>query len=359
MRSGPPAPSSPGLYTSPSVYEPSSPPRTSPSVYDPPELDPLSFSPPPPQGPPSPEVSPPPSPSSLRRLRDPRRNPVRSAAAKLAVQQQLEEESKEKRLRFMDDPPEKNDPDRRTYIKSHLYQHCDPGTTPEDCSNPKCGRRHEVYCAKCGRCEPCSRLIFCKGGRKTSTGQAVTRLHDRMDHAIWLAFRERDFDPLLALIKHANVSVNFKRTSKGETALMAAAYTGSMDVVKDLLDRGADPLMKTDDGMTPYVFASKYGHNAIAELIQEYINGVRKPSQAAAPTLALPPMPSEPMLISPTPSIGGMDDDKPLAEGLVLLSKPGDEYPHGAHWEDGPTYTLNDEPTDLGDKRAQKRARMH
>lgn len=291
----------------------------------------------------SPEVSPPPSPTRTPAPRDPRRAAVLKQAAHQAAQQVPPQQlAGPKKVRFIESEG-KGDPDHITYVKSHYYEEHEPGALAAFCSNPRCQRTDwQKRCHRCGRCDDCSRLIFCKGAEKMVTGVAIGRLHERMDHAIWLAFRQKDFDPLLALLD-SGVSVNFCRSSKGETALMAAAYAGRMDVCQRLLEQGANPEAKTDDGMTAWTFASRFSHNAIASLIQDYITGKRTPLVEAAPVIE-PDLP-EPLLVSPTASVSmpepAEEEEAPLAEGLVFRSHVDEMHPFGGHWdeEDGPSYS--------------------
>eukprot|EP00952_Eustigmatos_sp_NYUAD-ZCMA_P007736 32598-Eustigmatos_ZCMA.PRE.1 len=97
------------------------------------------------------------------------------------------------------------------------------------CKSKDCVQR----CLRCGRCDVCGRTIFCKGAERTEPEPGpnghVNRLSERMDRAIWDAFRFNVFEPVLALVEGAGLSVNFKRASKSETALMAAAYNGNYE----------------------------------------------------------------------------------------------------------------------------------
>uniref|UniRef100_A0A8I6XGT0 Uncharacterized protein n=1 Tax=Hordeum vulgare subsp. vulgare TaxID=112509 RepID=A0A8I6XGT0_HORVV len=53
----------------------------------------------------------------------------------------------------------------------------------------------------------------------------------------------------------------------GVTALAAAALDGKMDVVRYLLDNGADPNKKDDPGSVPLHCAAKFGHHEAARLL--------------------------------------------------------------------------------------------
>ena len=51
------------------------------------------------------------------------------------------------------------------------------------------------------------------------------------------------------------------------TLLHVAASTGDLDFARMLLERGADPNFRKDDGQTPVFFAATYGHAAMVELL--------------------------------------------------------------------------------------------
>jgi ankyrin repeat protein len=53
----------------------------------------------------------------------------------------------------------------------------------------------------------------------------------------------------------------------GFTPLHAAAMTGQVDLAKLLLDRGADPGARTDDGRTALAMARDAKHQAVVDLL--------------------------------------------------------------------------------------------
>jgi serine/threonine-protein phosphatase 6 regulatory ankyrin repeat subunit B len=63
--------------------------------------------------------------------------------------------------------------------------------------------------------------------------------------------------------------VNAKRND-GRTALMIASERGHKEVVKLLLEKGADVNAKNKEGMTALKYASENGHKEIVELLKSY-----------------------------------------------------------------------------------------
>lgn len=67
----------------------------------------------------------------------------------------------------------------------------------------------------------------------------------------------------------------------GHSALTEASYGGQTDVVKLLLEKGADPAMKKPDGATPLSLATGKNHAEIVKLLNEAI--AKQPKSAAPP----------------------------------------------------------------------------
>ena len=51
--------------------------------------------------------------------------------------------------------------------------------------------------------------------------------------------------------------------------LIYASYGGNTEIVRLLLDNGADPNIRNDYGMTALIAASSRGHNEIVKLLLE------------------------------------------------------------------------------------------
>jgi ankyrin repeat protein len=81
--------------------------------------------------------------------------------------------------------------------------------------------------------------------------------------------RKLDFeDPegVLLFLKHG---ANLNRPGIRSALNHAMLRDRSFEMIKLLLDHGADPNALDADGMTPYVLARRYGHRAVAELLVE------------------------------------------------------------------------------------------
>jgi ankyrin repeat protein len=55
----------------------------------------------------------------------------------------------------------------------------------------------------------------------------------------------------------------------GQTALHCAAQFGQTEVMRLLLERGADPHVCDEDGRTPSKSGSRYGNHEIVELLSD------------------------------------------------------------------------------------------
>jgi hypothetical protein len=183
-----------------------------------------------------------------------------------------------------------------TYMKSHPFEMAVPGggelglEQAVGCLHCKV-KTWQMRCLRCGRCDSCARTIFCKGAERRNNEEAaavhghVALLAQRMDKSIWAAFRgSDDFLPIYALID-TGVSVNYQRTHKHETALMAAAYRAAPQAVAELLRLGADPTMTTKDNMTALSFAVRAKNQECVDLLTEALQRLQRPA-APAPAAA-------------------------------------------------------------------------
>ena len=65
----------------------------------------------------------------------------------------------------------------------------------------------------------------------------------------------------------SGASADERATPGGETPLMRAAARGHLDVVRVLLDAGADACARRADGFTPLIFAVFFGHEGVVRLL--------------------------------------------------------------------------------------------
>jgi len=74
------------------------------------------------------------------------------------------------------------------------------------------------------------------------------------------------YTEIVKLLLEAGADVNVKNKD-GETALMKASYNGYTEIVKMLIDAGADVNIKDRYGTTALMLASLYGYTEIVELL--------------------------------------------------------------------------------------------
>ncbi|MDA8576048.1 ankyrin repeat domain-containing protein, partial [Candidatus Marinamargulisbacteria bacterium] len=72
-----------------------------------------------------------------------------------------------------------------------------------------------------------------------------------------------------SLRKNENVYINDPLTPNGSTALMIAAQKGHEEIVKLLLEKGADANLAQNNGCTALMLAAGVGNNNIVELLLE------------------------------------------------------------------------------------------
>ena len=88
-----------------------------------------------------------------------------------------------------------------------------------------------------------------------------------MDTALMLAVRNQQADAVKALID-LGANVNFMKA--GMSVLIAASYQGNVEIVKALLDGGADTAWADENGDTALDVALATNHPQIAALLQQY-----------------------------------------------------------------------------------------
>ena len=90
----------------------------------------------------------------------------------------------------------------------------------------------------------------------------------RMTTALHVACLQGDLNVVKNLIEAVHIDVNYLDRT-GSTALMYAAYSGFFDIVKYLVEHGAQVGIKNLKGGTAGRYAAYAGHGDIAE----YLNG--------------------------------------------------------------------------------------
>jgi ankyrin repeat protein len=72
---------------------------------------------------------------------------------------------------------------------------------------------------------------------------------------------------IVGRLLEAGEDANAVLTAEGETVLMLASYTGNVDAVKLLLDRGANPNVQQARGQSALMWAASEGHTKVVELL--------------------------------------------------------------------------------------------
>ena len=71
------------------------------------------------------------------------------------------------------------------------------------------------------------------------------------------------------LLKHTDININYQAVG-GITALHLASQNGHIDIVRILLESGADSRLVDSEGRSPLVHASRFGHRDIVKLFNEF-----------------------------------------------------------------------------------------
>uniref|UniRef100_UPI00358E8D95 3'-5' RNA helicase YTHDC2-like n=1 Tax=Myxine glutinosa TaxID=7769 RepID=UPI00358E8D95 len=85
---------------------------------------------------------------------------------------------------------------------------------------------------------------------------------------MWMEGEENAWNQLLYLLQSEGVDVNCRHSAKGITPLMVASARGKLSHVKQLLSFGADPHLKTSNGMDEYAEGSGSGKEL--KILQAY-----------------------------------------------------------------------------------------
>lgn len=80
---------------------------------------------------------------------------------------------------------------------------------------------------------------------------------------------KRSFDETAGFLLRNGADVDVQSKKKGVTALMIAAVAGNVELVRMLLDRGADPGLTDIFGHTAKSLAEKKGNSAVVDLLSD------------------------------------------------------------------------------------------
>ena len=84
---------------------------------------------------------------------------------------------------------------------------------------------------------------------------------------LWRIAESGHVDELESVLPHAEINA---RNEHGVTALMRAAYHGRGEMVRVLLEHGADPNLTRNDNFTALSLAAFFGHVEIVEVLMRH-----------------------------------------------------------------------------------------
>ena len=70
------------------------------------------------------------------------------------------------------------------------------------------------------------------------------------------------------ILKGAAHLIDARESTNGQTALWQACQYGSVDMVRQLLDAGADPVLEANDGTTPMAVAQRDGQPECIKVLE-------------------------------------------------------------------------------------------
>jgi len=109
-----------------------------------------------------------------------------------------------------------------------------------------------------------------------------------MDRAVFDAFRSNSFDSAKALIQQVPSFVNFQRQEADAVSLlMAASRQNNSDLIRWLLQKGADPFLKDHKGKTALDWAITSHHSEAASILLQQNQGHSHQYQSTSPGNAL------------------------------------------------------------------------
>ncbi len=84
---------------------------------------------------------------------------------------------------------------------------------------------------------------------------------------LWRAVECAEYDKILTVLPSVDINA---RNEHGMTALMRAARQGRVQIVRMLLEHGADPNVVRNDKFTALSLAAFFGHSQVVEILLEY-----------------------------------------------------------------------------------------
>lgn len=120
-----------------------------------------------------------------------------------------------------------------------------------------------VVAISCGKLE-CAKILIERNANVTSRDS-----HGRTPLMILCKYAEVNDECLLYLLKHIERDDIDLLSDEGDTALLIAAQRGNTELVKLLLQHGADPKVENQQGLTPLIAATECGNHELVKLLMK------------------------------------------------------------------------------------------
>jgi ankyrin repeat protein len=102
--------------------------------------------------------------------------------------------------------------------------------------------------------------------------------------ALYIAAKAEHEEAVAALLAVPDTQVNWQ-SSKGITAISAAAHKGRIGIVQQLIDARADVNIESNNGSTPLIQASHFGHAEVVSMLIRANANVDKPNNKGTTAL--------------------------------------------------------------------------
>ena len=99
----------------------------------------------------------------------------------------------------------------------------------------------------------------------------------RPEKALFAAVARNDIQEVDRLLRVGVIDVNMRARYSGDSALGSAASLGEVEMVRLLLDRGANPNIGDKDNLTPLQLAAHHGNLAIVRMLLKAGANVNSP----------------------------------------------------------------------------------